>query len=291
VERCAGSVVVSARDVTGGMTPGPAAVLTLESGAQVFSKAVSASVSAGSHRLYQREATTLRLLPAEAPAAALLGAVEAGDWIALVTRLAPGQVAGPPWSAPAVRAVAGACATLAGITAPAGVPPVADSLSGLDGWAALAAEPRDLGPWEARHAGRLAAATAGWREWTSGRSLVHLDLRCDNAIVDRRSGTAVLVDWSCCSAGAPWLDRALLAADVLGAGHTGGPDVARRQARALLADLPPEASRFVIALAGMWRRSSARPAHPGMPTHRAWQRARAAALGPLVEELLGTLGG
>lgn len=291
VEQRVGSAVGVAHDVHGGMTPGPAAVLALENGTRVFAKAVSRSVSAGSHRLYRQEAAVLSVLPAGAPAARLVAAVEAGDWIALVTEVAPGQVAGPPWTTPAVEAVAGACALVAGFPAPPGLPPVSEYLSGLDGWAALASEPRGLTPWEAGHAGRLAAATAGWPDWTGGRHLTHLDIRCDNAVIDPPAAGAVLVDWSSGCAGARWLDRALLAADVVGAGHSGGPEVARRQALGLLADQPPEAARFVIALAGMWRRSSAQPAHPGMPTHRGWQRARATALRPLLGDLLALIGG
>ncbi|SNS77846.1 hypothetical protein SAMN05421812_101755 [Asanoa hainanensis] len=91
---------------------------------------------------------------------------------------------------------------------------------------------------------------------------------------------------SAVSAGAPWLDAALLAADVVAAGHLDGPATARREALRLLADEPPEAARFVIAQAGMWRRNSTLPPHPGLPTHRAWQRARAAALEPLLADLL-----
>jgi aminoglycoside phosphotransferase (APT) family kinase protein len=286
VERCAGGSVVASRDVHGGMSPGPAAALSLDTGLQVFVKAMNRTVNAGSHQLYRREAAALRVMPLGAPAARLVGVVEIGDWIVLITHLVPGLVAGPPWTTPAIRAVADACAELRSFPAPDGVPPVLERLPDLDGWAALAADPGGLTPWEVRHVERLAAAAAGWRSWTRGRQLTHLDIRCDNAIVDMAGRTAVLVDWGYCAAGAPWLDRALLAADVMGAGHVAGPEAARRRAWELLADQPAEASRFVIAQAGMWRRNSTLPAHPGMPTHRAWQRTRAAALQPLLEDLL-----
>jgi hypothetical protein len=286
VECRIGSPIVASYDAHGGMTPGPAAALLLGNGARVFVKAINRTVSAGSYRLYQQEATVLNEIPLEAPAAAPLGVVEVGDWIALVTAVAPGRVAGPPWTPATIEAVARACTTTATIIAPATIPAVLDRLPDLDGWSALAADPRHLTTWERLHIEQLAQATTGWRHWTRGQHLTHQDIRCDNALVDPANGEAVLVDWGYGSAGAPWLDRALLAADVMAAGHADGPETARRQALSLLADQPTAASRFVIAQAGMWRRNSTLPPHPGMTTHRLWQRARATALQPLLEALI-----
>ena len=146
----------------------------------------------------------LRVLPAEVPAARLRGVIELDNWIALVTGQVPGDVAGPPWTTAAAAAVATACAAVARVTAPAGVPPVLDRLPDLDGWVNLAAHPRDLTDWETRHVDRLATATIGWREWTAGRLLTHQDIRGDNAVIDPVDGTAVLVDWGSGAAGAPW---------------------------------------------------------------------------------------
>ncbi|MEU8655888.1 phosphotransferase family protein [Actinoplanes philippinensis] len=290
VETCLGSPIVDFRDVHGGMTPGPAATLSLDNGASAFVKAMSKGINARSYELYQQEAAVLAVMRTGVPAARLWGIVEVDDWVALVMDRVPGTAAGPPWTNGAVAAVASACAATAEVIAPAGVPPVLGRLPDLDGWTKLAAEPDDLTGWEIRHVDRLAAATSGWRTWTAGRLLTHQDIRADNAIIDPASGTAVLVDWGCAAAGAPWLDRALLAADVVAAGHAEGPEVARRQALELLLGEPSEASRFVIAQAGMWRRNSTLPAHPGMPTHRAWQRARADVLQPLIEDLLAVIG-
>lgn len=279
-------MIVEVHDVSGGMSPGPAAVLTMRGGARVFVKAMNETVSAASYRLFKQEADVLRLMPAQAPASRLRDVVEAGDWIALVLDLAPGAVAGPPWTTPAVHAAARACTALAAIVAPAGLPPVVQRLPDLDGWAKLAADPDCLSAWESRHIDRLVRAATGWRDWTAGRHLTHQDVRCDNIVVDPVGGRALLVDWGYASTGGPWLDRALLAADVVAAGHADGPDTAAREALDLLTDGPVEAYRFVIAQAGMWRRSSTLPPHPGMPTHRGWQRDRAVALQPLLEKLL-----
>ncbi|UQU67441.1 phosphotransferase [Couchioplanes caeruleus] len=283
---CRAGEVVATRDVTGGMSPGPAAVLTLGDGGRVFVKAICKAVSAGSHGLYQQEADILRIIPATVPAARLRGVVERRDWIALLLDAIAGQVAGPPWTTTTVIAAAGACAAMADVEAPTGVPAVVERLPDLDGWTALARERTSLSDWESRHIERLAAATTGWRHWTSGPHLSHQDIRGDNIIIRAGDGRAVLVDWGYASHGASWLDRALLAADVVAAGHEGGPETARQQALELLTDQPPEAARFVIAQAGMWRRNSTLPPHPGMPTHRRWQHQRAIALQPLIEDLL-----
>ena len=43
------------------MSPGPAAVLCLDTGLQVFVKAIDRTVNAGSHQLYRQEAAALRV--------------------------------------------------------------------------------------------------------------------------------------------------------------------------------------------------------------------------------------
>jgi hypothetical protein len=78
----------------------------------------------------------------------------------------------------------------------------------------------------------------------------------------------------------------MLAADIVGSGHLNGPAHAVRQARQLLDTQPPEAGRFVVAMAGMFRYNSTLPAIPGMPAHRPWQRQRAETLYPLVQRIL-----
>jgi aminoglycoside phosphotransferase (APT) family kinase protein len=290
VEGCAGSTVIAFRDAHGGMTPGPAATLSLGNGTSVFVKAMSRGVNVRSYELYQQEAAVLAAMPAGVPAARLRGVVEIDGWVALVMDRVPGDVAGPPWTPTGVAAVAAACTAVASVAAPVGMPPVLERLPDLDGWAKLAADLHGLTGWEIRHVDQLAAATSGWRTWTAGRWLTHQDIRADNTVIDPAESYAVLIDWGYAAAGAPWLDRALLAADVVAAGHAEGPEIARRQALELLISEPAEASRFVIAQAGMWRRNSTLPAHPGMPTHRAWQRARADALQPLIEDLLAVIG-
>ena len=106
-----GAAVLSGRDVHGGMTPGPAAVVTLEGGRRVFVKAVSEAAEA-SYLAYRREAVTLGVLPVGTPAPRLVGAAAVGEWFVLVMSVAAGTPAGPPWDAAEVRAVARACAVV-----------------------------------------------------------------------------------------------------------------------------------------------------------------------------------
>ena len=285
-----GSDEVDSVDVHGGMSPGPAAVLSLADGRRVFVKAVSAAVGAGSHELYGWEAVALEAMSLGVPAPELLAVVLDGDWLALVTSWVPGATAGPPWTSAAFASVLDACDRVAEHRAPAAVPPVIDRLPDLDGWAKLAtASDGIVDEWDSRHARRLAELVEGWRDWTAGPWLSHHDVRCDNAIIDSHTGRATLVDWSYASAGPSWLDRALLSADVMGSGHEHGVVMALNDAMSALASAPDAASRFVIGLAGMWRCNSTLPPHPGLPTHRAWQSARAAALRPLVSELMTRL--
>ncbi|MFD0524002.1 hypothetical protein [Paractinoplanes durhamensis] len=99
----------------------------------------------------------------------------------------------------------------------------------------------------------------------------------------------MLLDWAYAAAGAPWIDLAQLAADVVGTGHTLGPQAATDRAYRLLRTLPPEASRFVVGLAGMWAIRAATVPDTVMPQISAWRRARSAALRPLVTRLITEL--
>jgi hypothetical protein len=281
VELICGSATTSSDNVRGGMSPGPAAILALEDGRRVFVKAVSRHVSAGSHRAYEREAIVLAALPPQTPAPTLLGHAECDGWLALVMTVAAGEPAGPPWTTHAVRLVAAACETVSALPAPAGVPEIGELLIDLDGWRKLPAMAMD--EWEKRHAPALARLADGWQEWTAGETLVHQDVRADNAVV---GPAATLVDWSFGCAGADWLDRARLAADIVCSGHRDGPSAALGAALGILDSLPGEPARFVAALAGMWRYRSTRPALPGLPTLRRWQYERALAIRPLLAALV-----
>jgi hypothetical protein len=71
-------------------------------------------------------------------------------------------------------------------------------------------------------------------------------------------------------------------------GHRDGPLVALQTEISIIDSLPGEAVGFVAALAGVWRYRSMLPALSGLPTLRYWQHARANAIRPLLEALVGS---
>jgi len=109
----------------------------------------------------------------------------------------------------------------------------------------------------------------------SGKQLVHFDIRADNVLV-RENGTAVIVDWSSACRGAGWLDSLLLALDCAVQGGPPPDEVLSAARPAAL--VPPERLRCVVAaLTGYFIDHARRPAPPGLPTVRDWQRHCAAA--------------
>ena len=285
LERALGAHVVGSESVQGGMSPGPAALLSLDDGRRVFAKAVAASVNSRSRELYDREWAVLRRLPDSVPHARLLARADHDDWIVLATRAAEGSTLGPPWHSQDVAGAVGAVSASSAHRAPTGLPPAVDRLPDLEGWRALGQHhPGELSDVERERFASLTAMSDGWRTWTAGNQLVHLDVRCDNAVAH---GEAVwLVDWAAACAGAGWIDEAMLALDAAGSGHVGGERVGLDVAHGILARLPYEATRFVVAWIGMLRRNSLLPPWPALPTYRAWQAHRAQALQPLLWRLV-----
>ncbi|MCY1143412.1 phosphotransferase [Actinoplanes sp. Pm04-4] len=287
VAEALGTTIVAHSDLHGGMSPGPAVALRLADGRKVFVKAVSAEVRAHNHRMITQEAAILDVLPASVRAPRRLATVEHGPWVALATTWAAGATT-KTWTGTSIAAVAEACRRTSGHRAPASLPPVAERIFHFDGWARLL----EIGAgddWEAAHAGPAAEVVAGWERWTAGDALVHRDLRLDNTTVGAERDSAVLLDWAYAAAGAPWIDLAQMAADVVATGHVDGEPAATESAYELLRTLPPEASRFVVGLAGMWSiRAATVPDtfHPGLS---AWRRARSVALRPLVTRLIADL--
>ncbi|HEU0240023.1 MAG TPA: phosphotransferase [Micromonosporaceae bacterium] len=282
-----GSTIVGHRDLHGGWSPGPAASLRLADGRQVFVKAVSADVRAHNHAMIRQESVILDALPTSVLAPRRLAMVEDGPWIALATTWAAGAT-GASWTDRAIAAVANACRTVSEHRAPDSLPPVVKRIFDFDGWRRLL-EMGTGDEWEAAYARPAADLVAGWESWTAGDALVHRDIRLDNTVIDVAGGSAVLVDWAYASAGARWIDLAQLAADVVATGHALGAQAATDRAYRLLRTLPPEASRFVVGLAGMWSIRAATIPDTVMPRISAWRRTRAAALRPLVTRLIADL--
>ncbi|GAA1653917.1 phosphotransferase family protein [Actinoplanes couchii] len=298
-----GSAIVEHTDLHGGMSPGPAVSLRLADGRRIFVKAVSAEVRAHNHRMIAQESEVLAVLPTSVRAPERLATVEHGPWIALATTWADGTT-GATWTDASIEAVTEACRTanrhripaalspaaLPSAVLPLGaLPPVVERVFDFDGWTRLLATGQ-ADEWEIAHSKPAAAVVDGWEQWTAGEFLVHRDIRLDNTTVDAKTGSALLLDWAYASVGAPWIDLAQLAADIVGTGHVLGPQTATDRAYRLLRTLPPEASRFVVGLAGMWCIKAATIPDTVMPGIAAWRRARSVALRPLVTRLIADQG-
>jgi hypothetical protein len=281
VERSLGARVVGQEAVQGGTSSRVAARLSLDDERQVFVKAVAAQQDPRAFSRYAQEADVLRRLPEDVPHAPLLTSARHDDWFAIVTSAASGSAVGPPWRTQHVAAVTDAITRTSGRTDVRGLAPAVERLPALDGWQQLASRPEVLDDWERGRLQTLVAMSDGWRTWTAGPHLVHLAVRCDN-VVEHEDGVW-LVDWGRAAAGAAWLDAAGLAVDVVASGHVGGGALALSTARGILAGLPYEATRLMVALAGTLRQSSLREPVAAVPGLRAWQAARAGALRPLLE--------
>jgi aminoglycoside phosphotransferase (APT) family kinase protein len=248
---------------------------------------MSAEVRAHNHKMIAQESAILDVLPISVPAPRRLATVEHGPWIAMATTWATGETA-QLWTDASIASVADACRTASAHRAPSTLPPVAKRIFDFNGWTRLL----EIGPgdeWEAAHAKPAAEIVAGWERWTAGDALVHRDIRLDNTAVDAEEGSAVLLDWAYAAAGAAWVDLAQLATDVVATGHALGQLAATDQAYRLLRTLPPEASRFVVGLSGMWSIRAATVPGTFNPSISTWRRARSAALRPLVTRLIADL--
>ncbi len=282
LERSLGAAVVAHEDL-----PGPApgatasmvtALLDLDDGRRVHADAVAASADPRSVDRLEREAAVLRMLPASVPHAHLLAGVRGGDWLALARQALPQGDLGPPWRSQAIAAARDVIEATASHVAPAGLPAAADRLSDLDAWASLASGPvQRLDDADRSMLPGLVTMSDGWRRWSAGDRLVHLDPRCENLV--GRGDDVRLVGWASASRGAGWTDSALLALDIVVSGHVGGPRTAADLATGILAGLPYEATRFVVARAGSLRQRA-------LTVADASEGGRADAARPLLERIV-----
>jgi len=120
---------------------------------------------------------------------------------------------------------------------------------------------------------RMIDASTRAGDAVAGNHLVHLDCRTDNILMDS-TGSAWIVDWPWASVGPRWFDGLTYLLDVVM--HTGPAAVDRYLGHAIFDEMSPDAADAVLAsLAGAWYDSTRRPAPPGMPTIRGFQKAEA----------------
>ncbi|MFJ8822040.1 aminoglycoside phosphotransferase family protein [Streptomyces sp. NPDC102467] len=273
-----GAPVVVARTQGGGFSPGVAARVVLADGRRAFVKAVSADVNPVSPHFHRAEAKNAAALPPEVPAPRLLATYDDGTWVALAFEDVDGRQPQVPWVDGELRRVLDAVERLGRILTPAPLPAprVGEAFAeNFDGWRRLVEEKRveraGLGSWATRNAPALAELAAPWAEFAHGDTLAHADLRADNMLLTAQG--VVFVDWPHAVRAADWFDLLIMLPCVRA---QGGPDpellfTGHPLGRA--AD-PDGVTRTLAAVAGFFLDQAARPAPPGLPKLRAFQRAQ-----------------
>jgi aminoglycoside phosphotransferase (APT) family kinase protein len=235
---------------------------------------VSAAQNPDSPALHRRELEITAAMPPGAPAPHVIGSFDDGEWVALVLEDIEGHVPDLPWTRSQVDTVLAAAASLADMMTPSPVPDLrraADELAeALSGWHNIRdSPPAELDPWAREHLDLLCELAEAGAHSLDGTTLCHSDMRADNVLL-RPDGSVVFVDWPWASLGPAWLDTVMLLVNVR---LYGGHDV-----EALLrvrCDAPSAAVDGVLAgLCGFFTDAARRPAPPGLPSLRAFQRAQ-----------------
>ncbi|MFI5659450.1 phosphotransferase family protein [Streptomyces sp. NPDC051684] len=278
VEEVLGAGVVEAVTQDGGFSPGVAVRVVLADGRRAFVKAVSAEVNALSPAFHRREARNAAALPAGVPAPRLLGVYDDGTWVALAFEDVVGRQPHVPWrEAELVRVLAGVGELARVLTpAPFSARAVGEELGErFNGWRVLLDEGRvgdaGLDPWAVRNAEWIAELAAPWGGFASGDTLAHADLRADNMLLTPDG--VVFVDWPHVVRAAAWFDLLLMLPCVRAQGGPDPEDVFAGHPLGRAAD-PEGVTRTLAALAGFFLEHAARPAPPGLPTLRPFQKAQ-----------------
>lgn len=281
VELILGDAVVETRSQHGGFSPGSADRVLLASGRRAFVKAVSAEVNAGSVELHRKEAAISAALPPGVPAPEFLGMYDDGTWVALVLADVAGRHPQGPWVDAELELVLDALAAMALLPVPPALelPGSGESLRGAFlGWEKLARRPMDgtghvMDPWAAAQVEELAALARDGVSALAGNVLVHGDLRTDNILLAEQG--VVLVDWPWAAMGAPWADALEVLVNVKTLKPESDADRWLTGHPVFAEAAPGDVDAVLAGWAGYFLDMSRRPAPPGIPTLRAFQRKQA----------------
>jgi hypothetical protein len=277
VEDLLGAKVVSGLSQPTGFSPGVASRLQLADGRSVFVKAVGPVPNPQTSELHREEARILACMPDNAPIAKLLGFCDDGEWAALVLEDVIGSHPKLPWRRDELSSVLTAISHIQALLTPSPVPDLPTVVerhqTTFDGWRRLRADAAArLDPWSRRNLERLAELEEHWNEGISGDTLLHCDLRADNLLITE-SGSVVFLDWPSACRGAAWFDPLVMAPSVAMQGGP-APEWLIEQHRSFRQTDPEVVSILVVAVAGYFISRSLMPDPPGLPTLRAFQRAR-----------------
>jgi hypothetical protein len=269
-----GAPVVRAESQPGGFSPGTADRVVTAAGDRAFVKAVAPELNPGSVELHRAEARVAAQLPRGLPVPHLLGHVEVAGWVVIAFDDVAGRHPHLPWTHADLAAVLDGLQQLAEDATPCPVtdlPSAAERLDELFRGADRMAADGVVVPFLSE----LQALSRRARRCLDGDTLVHSDLRADNVLLT--PGGAVFVDWPWACRGPAWIDTLLLLIEVQ---RLGGHDVDAMLATSpVTASADPEDLTAVLAgAAGYFLDAARRPAPPGLPTIRAFQRVQGEAL-------------
>jgi hypothetical protein len=279
VEHRLGAAVVSAHSAGTGFTPGFASRLMLDNGDSAFVKGASSA----DDRLhgwalsdaYREEVRKLALLPAGIGAPALRWHedrdVDGERWLVSAFACVDGRPPRRPWRRDELDLVLDALAAMA-----PRLTPVPDALEletieahlagDADLLLAKVAQSQPDPEWLSVVSALCADARSGA---ISGDTVVHMDLREDNVLIDG-DAKVWIVDWNWPVAGAAWVDLVCLVISAVGDGFDGDELLA---AHPLSRDVDP---RRIDALLGLlwtfWEASVPKPVPHGSPHLRDHQR-------------------
>lgn len=279
IQQTVGQPVIDTWSARTGFTPGFASRLTLADGVRVFVKAAS-SADDELHGwplsdAYRDEARKLQALPAGIGAPRLLWhrdvEIEGVQWVVLGLQYVDGVPPRRPWRRSELRLVMDKLAATADALSrvPAGLH-LASAVSELtDGQAARLTRIRELGgdnAWFDRVERLCGEAEAR----LDGTSVVHLDLRDDNVLIDAQD-EVWFVDWNWPAVGAPWLDLVCILISAVGDGLDGDALLAEHPLTVAVA--PESVDCLLAVLWTFWeiQRHQAAPAFsPHLRDHQAW---------------------
>jgi Phosphotransferase enzyme family len=265
----------------GGFSPAFAAILTSESGREVFVKAGSPEPNPEVPRFYRQEWAIASALPEDAPTPRPLWFDDDGTWVLLGFEAIRGGNPRLPWKRTDLDRVIRALEEMTRVLTPA---PIRAPSFGerhrtmFHGFRTLAksilapTRPlRALDPWIVRHLLELAKVEEPWEGLTRGTTLLNCDVRADNILL--QGDRVYFVDWPWACLGPAWVE---LAAFLPSVAMQRGPKPWELFDRSRLGrDAPPPAVRaFVAGLTGFFWEQSLRPPPSGLPTLREFQRAQ-----------------
>lgn len=286
-----GAPVVSAVSQAGGFSPASADRVVAANGARAFVKAVHADHNPRTPEMHRTEARVAAAFPPGFPAPALLGCLDADGWVALAFADVDGRHPRTPWTADELDATLGTLGELARMGTPAPIddlPTLPEQLADdFAAWERVAADPpADLDPWLAERLPELTERAAAGAAALAGDTLVHMDVRADNVLLDH-AGRVWVLDWPWVCRGAAWADRLLL---LYSAVDDDNLDAIDARVDAVLAEhgLAPDVGTDVLSgFVSFFVDAARRPGFAGggdVVTHR---RQRAAYTVPLLRKRIG----